>query len=264
MVAVAVVATDQSEFYASNIIPADSGNATSDGYSSNPKTLFRRDIRWDELLYQSHSQRFDKMQENGQIFSGSEVFQFAHEMKTAMEIRGISSYNYQQFLNIKNKLPDCVRIIIWSNTVTIADGNKYFYAATNGMAFDSDRRNVYVWRESFVTHDDQKWQFYTFDGGKTFVIRNKHFNEHLYAASYKPYSDERRRVFTWRDESTDYTDTRNFWVLEVSSSSQIRIKNKHFGEYLYADMENDSNRMVVNTYRKGNKAFYWTIRERNN
>lgn len=83
-----------------------------------------------------------------------------------------------------------------------------------------------------------------------FQIYNKTHREYLYAADFKPYDSERRRVFTWRRK---YQVLQGDWKLKQTGET-FSIYNDHHDEYLYADPSEtytDSRRQVFTWRPKG-------------
>lgn len=86
--------------------------------------------------------------------------------------------------------------------------------------------------------------------GPEVTIYNLAHGEYLYAADFKPFDNDRRRVFTWRPGNRVKQGT---WRLEPVSPSEVRIFNTYQLEYLYAaDYKpyNDDRRRVF-TWRPG-------------
>lgn len=86
--------------------------------------------------------------------------------------------------------------------------NEPLYAASNGFAYDKDRRKVFTWRPGpSVTQGF--WRFEDAGNGY-YKIRNTQHGEYLYAAEFP----KKGWVFTWRPVvNYDNDDAKFYWQL---------------------------------------------------
>jgi hypothetical protein len=186
----------------------------------------------------------------GKLYT-NEAIPVAIRIKAAME----KSMEYAprqltKFNNLKSELPRSVQIIVWNKKVqleTKAFPGQYMYAAGDDLARDEDRRNIFVWKAGGFDSQGE-WKFSTKNDGETFLIKNTHFNEYLYAAADDLARDtERRNVFTWRPGSYEECD----WKVEILGNDEVMLRSHNYHqEYMYAAyIEYDDERRHVFTWR---------------
>lgn len=124
------------------------------------------------------------------------------------------------------------------------------YYRTNGRISDHDA----PWAELDATIDVAAVV------GPEVTIYNLAQREYLYAADYKPFDNDRRRVFTWRP---GVPVSQGNWRIDDKGAQGKFIYNLKQGEYLYAaDYKPfDNDRRRVFTWRPGNPVSqgYWRI-----
>ena len=119
---------------------------------------------------------------------------------------------------------------------------EYLLAGSDKTSYDGSRRRVFAWRRKPSEPGDWNGQGdwlleRLHDGGYT--MKSTFFNEFLYAAASSYAIDgQRRSVFTWKtvgpvDQWLDGRD-KGVWLLEPIGDNTFRIRNKSYGEYLYA------------------------------
>lgn len=191
---------------------------------------------------------FNKMKES-HGFLNPQALQLAYEVKKAMD-KETSQSLIVTYEAMKWSFPENIRAIIWSGKVKLRNVHfdEYLYAPANNHAYDSDRRNVYLWTDSSYKGDDTTalWRFET-DDGRTFYIKSFRYDEYLYAA-YKQYDNIRRQVFTWRPGTKDSKDS--IWKIEIATADRIVLRSQyHYDEFLFAsEYKADSSRRHVFTW----------------
>lgn len=223
--------------------------------------LFLEPLTDDTQVYKGYEALYEKMYSKNDLIR-SEAFRFAFHMKNRME-RTSDQALKNGYEMIKFKLPIILKAIIWSEVVQLKNTyfNNYMYATDHGRKSDLEQRNVFAWGPGHRVFAGT-WQFETNDG-KNFYIRSEQYNEYLYAASffwdrfYRPSEKERRHVFTWKRKSIP---EHAIWLIIPSSSDTIELKNKYYGEYLYAaslkyfDLDLRGDRRFVFTWTQGNSV----------
>jgi len=218
----------------------------------------------DQKLKNSRNE-LDSLKGQGKFYS-PEILVFAVLLKNTMEKTG-DLWSYDQFTTIKSELPSSVQSIVWDDTSNIASVyfGQFFYAAVNDYAFDTERRNVFLWMQPDWQNKikQSNWKFVPVEGGQYFMIINEEFNEHLYAADnhYEPKTTQ-RQIFTWRSDTPH--DDSGLWKIEILNDRDVRFKNKKYGEYLYAsDVMYDQYRRHVLTWKNGEmqtmSKYVWKI-----
>jgi hypothetical protein len=196
--------------------------------------------------YQRYEQLVDDLKARGKLHS-NESIQVALKIKKAMN--NSTGFELGKFEDLKSKLPRSVQIIVWSRKTqleTKAFPDQYMYAAADDLARDSERRSVFAWKAG-GKHSQGEWVFSTINDGETFLIKNTHFNEYLYAAADDlVYDSKRRNVFTWRPGSHDDCD----WTIEIISDDEVMLRSKMYNqEPLYmANIDRDDERRHVFTW----------------
>lgn len=180
---------------------------------------------------------------------------FAANSESKLTKRSLSS----SFTEIANKIA-AGQFSSKSCTIKNSHYDEYLYAATDGMAYNENRRTIFTWRPGDVAYDAY-WSIEPY--GDAFNIKNNYYNEYLYAATNGiAWDGDRRRVFTWRPGTADYDA---HWYIEpVPSESAFRIRNTFYSEYLYAVTEGltyDDKRRRVFTWRGGQSDYdtQWII-----
>lgn len=193
---------------------------------------------------------FNSLKDSNKLFS-SEIFPLAIKIKEALENKDTSASLFNRFKELKKSLPLGVRVIVWNESTHIF--NKYFskeylYPVYDGSAYDESRRPVFTWVPGGRDATGQ-WEFSTKNNGETFVIKNLHYKEYIYAAANSyAYDSSRRTVFTWRPGTSDDCE----WYVEIVSDDEIMLKDKTYGEYFYAGadgLKRNNDRRNVFTWR---------------
>ncbi|MBB6401597.1 hypothetical protein HNP92_000902 [Methanococcus maripaludis] len=132
--------------------------------------------------------------------------------------------------------------------------NEYMYAA-DYKPFDKDRRRVFTWRPGTKVNQGDWLLIPVAREDNCYYIYNTKQSEYLYAADYKPFDKDRRRVFTWRPGGIP---TAGKWEIQFLDDTKTRcyIRNVYQNEYLYAaDYKPfDKDRRRVFTWRPGTKV----------
>jgi hypothetical protein len=219
--------------------------------ASEDNEVISQGVEWHNSLFAGCKGFYDELKNNDRLNS-SEVFTLGLQMKTAMEINKLSLKTLTNFESLKKKLPKVVQKIIWNEETSLM--NKGFegeslIASSDNLAYDSLRRHVFLKAtQENLEKAQAAWKFSTFDGGKTFLIKNVLHDEYLYPA-YENFAldAQRRRIFTWREKSAD-SDC--FWKVQIVSDTEVMLLSHKVDEYLYAE----TNEFSYATYRS---VFSW-------
>lgn len=221
-----------------------------------------------QLRIETLKTEFDALKANNKLFS-SDIFPLAIRTREAMENQEMSSSLVAQFKELKESLPLCVRVIVWNENTHIINkmfSTEYLYAVYDNAAYDADRRIIYTWIPG-GRHSQGGWEFSTKTNGKSFLIKNLHYSEYLFAAANSyAYDSERRNVFSWRPGTSDGCE----WLVEIVSNDEIMLKSKDNNEYLYAATNgfnaNESRRRVFTWRPKTacNDACVWKLSPESN
>lgn len=88
-------------------------------------------------------------------------------------------------------------------TITNKGYGKNLYAENDKFQFDSTRRNVFV-SDSNAPQEADEWQLEPVDDTKYFRIKNRYWDEYLYAEfDNQKYDVSKRRVVTWKPYGCD-------------------------------------------------------------
>jgi len=233
-------------------------------FDNDSRVRLRRETSEHEFLIKGLKMRLNSIKQRGGSNYGPDMLKLGEFIRSSMaEIADQSVFH--QYAQLKSELPCSVRKIIWGDQLILKNDHyrESLYAATNGMAFDGDRRSVFLWRDG-TFDEDAWWTFSSTNGGRTFLIKNHQYDEYLYAAHFSPYDSDRRRVFTWRPGTDDLEYEE--WLVEIQSDgNHIKLKNKHFNEHLFASgFTNDSKRRHAFTWRpegddSTSSKFLWKI-----
>jgi len=161
-------------------------------------------------------------------YTGGQILVVAHLLKSAMETPGLPEELQTQYKMLKSKLPLCVKTILWGEGVGLL--NLYHHKTL--VADDDDTSERFVYGASADAHsspDTGLWKFSTNDGGRTFLIKNVHLNETLFASESK-YNYDRRRVST---RPSGHIDDDCYWRISIEGSNTLNILNIKHREYLY-------------------------------
>lgn len=99
--------------------------------------------------------------------------------------------------------------------------DEYFYAATDDLKYDKERRNVFSWIPKTTCDNQCYWEIKSLNNGTGYVtIKNTEYNEYLYAAAADlKYDCHRRRVFTWKysdDDVANGLDWQSHWNIRCN------------------------------------------------
>ena len=140
-----------------------------------------------------------------------------------------------------------------------ASTKEYLYAAVDELAHDVDRRRIFTWR--YPDEDAGPQGQWTFQAEEDhFLIMNRRFGEHLFAAADDwTLEGDRRSVFTWRSMDQDPNDENwereGYWEMGLiykpdTEAITYWLRNEAYDEYLCAssdDLAFDSERRNVHT-----------------
>uniref|UniRef100_U5ESC1 Putative wrp salivary protein n=1 Tax=Corethrella appendiculata TaxID=1370023 RepID=U5ESC1_9DIPT len=129
--------------------------------------------------------------------------------------------------------------------------------------FDTDRRYARTARDTNLLSGSQVWYIERNDDGSV-KIRNRDYNEYLYAPSNDfAYDNERRNVFAWQRKGEAVIE--GDWWLDFFNDNSISIRSKTYDEYMYAAGDGFASRTTrpVFTWRDRNQQVsqgYWFMR----
>jgi len=199
-----------------------------------------------QSMKQSFRERFEAIKTSSHY--KTEVFLLAHDIKEVLDKATESKEVLADLNELKAEFPVTVRYIVWGDKVALYTKryNEYLYPYYQAEEFkDGTRRWVYTWRHQSSAEHEGYWEFDSPDG-KTFSMKNVHFDEFLYAVNTKYDRDSSlRNVATWRPPCDDTTC---FWQLEYMGDNEIRIMNAEYHEYLVAggdSLAHDSDRRNI-------------------
>lgn len=188
------------------------------------------DLVWQKKkFYQLKSSKSLKSQEG---------LELAYQVKKSYD-QGDYDGNFTDCYEILKDMPDIIMTIIWGQKVRLFNRyySAYLYAASFEREDFKNRRWVFTWRGDGVD-SDMTWVFQTRDEGKTFLIRNLQYGEHLYVAGCDPYDRIRRYVFTWSGPG-DFYGNKFLWKI-IFNDHKIALKNVAYNEHLTSsDQTND-------------------------
>lgn len=196
-----------------------------------------------------------------------EIFMLAHRICTAMADSNLPFDQKAAYEEMKARLPQPVRTIIWNQNVYLKNTlhNEYMYSPAANFNFNSDRLHVFTWGPG-KKDSDCRWRFESDNNGRSFYIKCLHWDEYFYASdnSYK-FDEKQRRVFTFRSkEKTKLSSFRWFIAVNGIGGKEISIQNECYGEYLYAPSEwyNKNRRHVFTSVEKTKRADgFWFVEE---
>lgn len=214
---------------------------------------------WFEGLYQVCRNRLDELKVKG-LLNSSEVFLLATQIKIGIKTNSTNFSISFKFIKLKMELPKVVQQIIWNEKVFLIS-SEYLQCSVNDN--DEYRREVFTRVAQDPYNELQtQWSFSSFDEGNSFVVKNSFKNEFLYPeVDELAFDDERRSIYLWRQQSIL---PESYWIVEIVSDNEIKLKSKTYHEYLYAeshDFINDEGRSVFTARIKNNcgTKCFWRV-----
>lgn len=176
-------------------------------------------------------------------------------------------------------LSPTVRAIVMGREVTLESvpRGELAYAPNASFAFDSDRRNVFCWRQPWTPDGEkEKWRLIPATAQKDrFFLQSVAFHEYLYAADYAKFrrdehGNARSRVFLWRKQH-DTPGEAGHWQLVALDKDQrdvFALYNPYQKEFLYApgaDVLDSERRHILTTRHRTNDPLWlderqWRVR----
>lgn len=176
----------------------------------------------EEKIY-SYIALLDKMKSKNHL-SNNTVFKLAYNVKEIIE----SGEKYD-LREVKNRLPGCVRNVVFPSEVCIRNVEYDEYLHPSNIKVTDNRRVIETVGYSYAK-DKVTWKIGFENQG--FYIRNIN-GEYLYAADYGQYDDERRSVFTWIGGNRVKNDEWNI----VPKGDICYLVNIGQREYLYSPVD---------------------------
>lgn len=195
------------------------------------------------------------------------IHSLLHRLEDAAKIRA-DAYWFEWF-------PSSIRAIVMGHPVTIQSPlrEQVLIAPDSQFAFDSERRNVFLWSRENVANSSKQyqWIFTPANGAKDrFYIQSCAFKEYLYAANYAKFrkdasGDFRSRVFTWRKTRESPGEMEQWQLIPIVEAGRdtFAIYNPYQHEFLYApeDMYDEERRYALSIKSRSKDAQWMKARQ---